>query len=117
MGRKRDKRIRVTEEEFKIFRGIQDQCKAADLDINEVKHGWIKTEASSLFFKNPNFGGGKTYEELREELIKDLKGYSPKFPKIKRTNNRSFASGFSTPLGVYQHLKCALLDSQFSPSG
>jgi len=87
MGRKRDKRIRVTEEEFKIFRGIQDQCKSADLDIKDVKHGWVKTEASSLFFKNPNFGGGKTYEELREELIRDLKEYSPKFPTIKRTKS------------------------------
>jgi hypothetical protein len=83
-NRKRSERIWVTKEEKEIFQGIQNQCKQAKLNVQDVKHGWLKTKESSLFFKNPNFGGGKTYEELRDDLIKDIKAYSPKFPKIKR---------------------------------
>lgn len=36
MGRKRKKSIRVTEEEFKIFRDIQKQCDKVDLPFNRT---------------------------------------------------------------------------------
>ena len=83
-NRARNKRIWVTTEEKEIFQGIQNQCKQANLSVQDVKHGWLKTKDSSLFFKNPKFGGGKTYEELRDDLINDIKVYAPIFPKIKR---------------------------------
>ena len=86
--RKRNNRLWVTDEEKKIFKGIQNQCEAAKLNVEDVKHGWLKTKESSLFFKNPNFGGGKSYEELRDELINELKNYSPSFPEIKRTKTK-----------------------------
>lgn len=55
MGRKRAKRIRVTEEEYKKFKQIQLQCDEADLPITHSKYGWAKTEKAKILplAKNP----------------------------------------------------------------
>ena len=111
MSRKRNIRLWVTDEEKKVFQGIQNQCKAADLNVNEVKHGWLKTKESSLFFKNPNFGGGKSYEELRDELITELKEYSPSFPEIKRTKSSNGHCLVIDPADVHIGKLCMAMET------
>ncbi len=59
---------KLTEEDFKNlnllqdekdllqeYRAIKDNSEEVGLNDDDVKHGWIKTEKASLFFKNPNF--------------------------------------------------------------
>ena len=83
-------RKRLSIEEAEIvdnFRRIQKEAEAAGLDVNSVKSGWIKSEDSSLYFKNPNY---KTPEQIGIELmgkdiVEDVKKYAPKYPKIKRS--------------------------------
>lgn len=48
------------------------------------KHGWLKTETSSIFIKNDQ-GDDMTYEDIRLDLIAEMKRYAPKYPAIKRT--------------------------------
>ena len=53
-----------------------------------VKHGWIKTEDSSLFFTNPDYKGPSTdcLEKLQSALIADIKKFSPNAKKTQRVN-------------------------------
>lgn len=89
MGRKRGKRIRVTDEEYKIFKQIQLQCDEADLPITHSKHGWAKTDKASVFWKNPFFKDPQVldYMDLRDSVIKLMDKHSPKYPKVKRDHN------------------------------
>lgn len=46
------------------------------------KHGWLKTEKTSIFVDNKE--KPVSYEDVRKDTIKEMKKYSPKYPKIKR---------------------------------
>jgi hypothetical protein len=75
-------------EEIRNFRnaGVLQSCSNLEVDPTTVKHLWMKTKEESLFVKNPLYKEQeiKDYEKLRNDLIKDLKAHSPKYPKIKR---------------------------------
>ncbi len=45
-------------------------------------HGWLKTDTASIFIRNDK--GVMSYEEIRDELVSEMKKYAPKYPKIKR---------------------------------
>ena len=84
-------RLRLKDDEFDLiqkYRRIKEESIAAGINPDDVKHGWLKTDKSSLFFKNPNF---KTEEKNKfaEDLIKELEQYSPTYPTIKhkKSNN------------------------------
>jgi len=84
--RKRNSRMYVTDEEKGIFMGIQKACDNNNVNVSDVKHGWLKDKKSSIFFKNPLFkeGSSKTYDQLRDELWKEATKYAPQYPTIKR---------------------------------
>lgn len=69
------------------LRAIDKASKDSGLDPDTVKHGWIKSEGSSLFFTNPNY---KVSEQnaFVKDLIKSLESHSPKYDKIKRTPSK-----------------------------
>lgn len=82
-------RPRLTPEEFQIIQTWRDrghlpelfeQCKAAGIDIKDVKHYWHKSEKFSIFAKNKP----QSLEDTFKPILSDLKSYSPKFKKIKR---------------------------------
>lgn len=74
-------RLKPDEQELiKQYRGIQSACTDADVNINSVSHGWLKTKNASLFFKNPPVD----LQQFRKDLIHELKQYSPAYPNIKR---------------------------------
>lgn len=83
---KKQYRLRLTKEEHDLIKGIRERCKQHNLNIEDVKHGWVKNKESSLFFKNPAFVEPEEDHllKLKESLIEDLKKYSPSFPRIKR---------------------------------
>jgi hypothetical protein len=67
------------------YRGIKKEADKSGLDIKDVKHGWIKNDNASLFFKNPNFNGVEDNQnEFTTQLLESLKEHSPNYTKIKR---------------------------------
>lgn len=82
-------RPRLSEDEYKLiqeYRGILDASEEANVNIEDIKHGWLKTDKASLFFKNPDF---KTEQEQETEKffklhLEEVKEYSPKYPTITR---------------------------------
>lgn len=51
-------------------------------DGDNWSHGWLKTENVSIFIRNKD--GVMSYEEIRDELIAEMRKYAPKYPVIKR---------------------------------
>jgi len=79
-------RKRLTEN----YDGIFDATDSLDIDNQNVKHLWVKNKQASVFVKNPNFVQSElaNINQLRDDLIKDLQQYAPKFPKLERIENK-----------------------------
>ena len=86
-------RYRITEEQWQIvlnnrnkLKGIEDSCENLQVDPTTVKHLWKKTKDESIFVKNPLFVSPveKTYFNLRDAILSDLKDFTPKFKAIQR---------------------------------
>ena len=56
------------------------------VNVDDVKHAWLKSDKASLFVKNPNFQLAKQ-NVFVERLIKELDNHSPIYKKIKRKKN------------------------------
>jgi hypothetical protein len=81
-------RYRLKSDEVQIieqYRAIKQESNSMGLDEKDVKHGWIKNKEASLFFKNPNFKveGLNEIQRIKDECIKEVKAYAPKYPTIK----------------------------------
>ena len=81
-------RFRLKQDEIEIlmqYRGIKEATDEAGVDEKDVKHGWLKTKQSSLFFKNPNFKVEELNEiqRIKNECIKEVKLYAPKYHAIE----------------------------------
>lgn len=59
---------------------LEKECTEQGINVNDVKHWWYKSKRISAFVKPQQ----KNIEDLKIELTKELKKYSPKFTKIKR---------------------------------
>ena len=84
-----NKRYRLSKDEQEIlfkYRGLKAASEQAGVDIESVKHGWLKTKEASLFFKNPlhKDDAKNKLEELCKRLIQDMQKFAPKYPTIKR---------------------------------
>jgi len=58
---------------------LAKECENVGLPIKDVKHYWFKGKHFSVFIK------GKEVDlwELKEQIVKDMQKYSPKYPVIK----------------------------------
>ena len=88
-----NRRYRLKPDEAEIlfrYRGLKEAAKDAGVDVNSVKHGWLKTKQASLFFKNPlhKDEAENKLEELSKKLVEDLKQFAPKFPKLVRKEKK-----------------------------
>lgn len=86
---------RLTQDQIKTIKefrskGVLDSCSKLQVDPTTVKHLWKKTKEESVFVKNPLYVSEleKTYLDLRDDIISDLKKYTPKFKNIKRTKSK-----------------------------
>lgn len=61
---------------------IMLEASRLGLDPDTVDHGWIKTEDASLHFRNDL--PGVRVEDLFADILKGMKGHSPKYPPVKR---------------------------------
>jgi hypothetical protein len=66
--------------------GILGSCENLKVDPTTVKHLWKKTKKESIFIKNPLFVTPleKTYFDLRDTILDDLKNFTPKYEYIHR---------------------------------
>ena len=86
-------RPRITREEFELvaqFRAIKNKANELGLDDKDVKHGWLKTNDASLFFKNPSFGNDFDVNKIDFKAL--LEG-APKLivePSKKRSHSGLF---------------------------
>jgi hypothetical protein len=82
-------RYRLKHDEVEIieqYRAIKEESNSMGLNDKDVKHGWLKSNKASFFFKNPNFNGQEDkFNEFKNQLIRDLAEYSPSYPTLTRT--------------------------------
>jgi hypothetical protein len=87
VNQKGNARYRLSEDEVNVineFRRIKTESEQANIDYKDVKHGWLKTDTSSLFFTNPEYGNKIKPEQIIKDLLKDVQKFSPKFKPLKR---------------------------------
>ena len=88
-----DDKLRIYISRFKKkmlhSKGITDVARGFNLNTSNIKHLWVKDKNSSAFVKNPGYIEPELskFEDFKEELLEDLKKYSPTFPTIKRVND------------------------------
>lgn len=80
-------RPRLTQEEFDLFKKFKEQhsaliqeCEKNGIPALNVSNYWFKSENFSMFVNNKS---EKSYFDIRDEIIEELKEYSPKYPEIK----------------------------------
>lgn len=67
----------------KELNAIYQESLSIGVPVEDIKHGWLKSDRSSMFFTNPLYKK-KDEDKFYNELIEDLQNFSPKFPVIKR---------------------------------
>ncbi len=80
-------RYRLKEDEEDIlleYRRIKEEAKENNINVNDVKHGWIKSKKSSLFFKNPLYKQEEK-DKFFDEMLKTFKKHAPNYDKIEYT--------------------------------
>ena len=71
----------------KELNAIYQESLSIGVPVEDIKHGWLKNDKSSMFFTNPLYKK-KEEDKFYNELIKDLQKFSPVFPEIKRTASK-----------------------------
>lgn len=108
-------RYRLTLDEANIvneYRRIHNEAIDNGLDPKDIKHGWIKNDKSSLFFKNPNFKGQEDKQnKFVKDLINSLKEHSPEYPKIKRTKSKDGHLLVIDPADVHVGKLCTVFET------
>lgn len=65
--------------------GLAVECETIGLPLESVKQYWYKGEHYSVNLRGDT---GPTYEDVRDEIIKDMMDYAPKYPKIERKQSK-----------------------------
>ncbi len=64
-------------------KGLLDECEQVGIPVDKVKHYWYKGKHYSINVKGE---GGVSYEEIRDELIEEMKEHAPVYPTIVRSD-------------------------------
>lgn len=108
-------RVRVYNDELEIInelRRIHNEAIDNGLNPKDVKHGWIKNDNSSLFFKNPNFEGAlDKQKEFQDKLIESLKEHSPNYKPIKRVKSKDGHLLVIDPADVHVGKLCSVFET------
>lgn len=71
----------------KELNAIYQESLSIGVPVEDIKHGWLKNDKSSMFFTNPLYKK-KEEDKFYNELVSDLQKFSPVFPEIKRTASK-----------------------------
>jgi len=80
-------RMRLTEDEHKLIvehRALEQECEEKGIPMDSVNHYWYKGKHFSLHVKNDSV----SMDSMREDIIKEMNKYSPKYNKIERTKSK-----------------------------
>jgi hypothetical protein len=86
-------RVRVYPDELQMLNELRSLWNVAlenGVNPQEVKHGWLKNDKSSLFVKNHAYKDPETtaVEKSFSELLEQFKDYSPVYPTIERKKSK-----------------------------
>jgi hypothetical protein len=59
-----------------------EKLESSGFDGDSWRSGWIKTETESIHIYNDK--GAISYDDIKEEMIEEMKKHAPKYPVIKR---------------------------------
>lgn len=90
-------RPRITQEEYEIIRGIREQCNDHNINIQNVRGGWLKNKQSSLHFKNPAF------KDSDEPKIEEL-DFTSIIPKIQPVSIQEPSRNLPDTTAVFDRL-------------
>lgn len=63
-----------------VMSGMVKECGKAGIDPDTVDHLWYKSKHYSIHSKV----SGKSYEDIRDSIVAEMKAYAPKYKKLKR---------------------------------
>jgi hypothetical protein len=63
---------------FKEHKALKENCEEVGIPIEDIKHYWYKGKHFSVFAKGKEIG----YEEIKSEIISQVKEHAPKYPNI-----------------------------------
>ena len=113
MSNKRNKnRLRLQDDEVQIieeYRGLKKVSEETGVDIDDVKHAWLKSDNASLFVKNPNFQAA-SQNNFVKGLIEQLDKHSPKYNKIKRVKSKEPHLMVIDPADIHIGKLCSRLE-------
>jgi hypothetical protein len=85
----RKRRVQLNLPPFKLTKQNADRANTfssglleSGFDGENWSHGWLKKDGMSIFIRNKD--GFVTYDDMKEELISEMKSHAPKYPKVKR---------------------------------
>jgi hypothetical protein len=61
---------------------FNEVLKEEGFDPKNWSHGWLKSDKASIFIRNEE--GIMTYDDIKEELIAEMKKHAPKYKVLKR---------------------------------
>lgn len=61
---------------------FKNELLSSGFDGDNWSHGWLKTDHASIFIRNED--GLMSYEDIREELVAEIKKHAPKYKKFPR---------------------------------
>ena len=105
-------RLRLREDEVKIieeYRGLKNAAHERGINVDDVKHAWLKSDNASLFVKNPNFQLAKQ-NLFVERLIIELDKHSPNYKEIKRTKSKDGHLMVLDPADIHIGKLCSRLE-------
>lgn len=65
---------------------LKKECESVGIPLEDVNFYWYKGEFSSIKVNTNN--PVKTYESIRDFVVEEMQQYSPKYPTIKRSENK-----------------------------
>lgn len=84
-------RPRISKKEYELVKqfreqhqALEEECKEKGIPIDAVDHYWHKGDHFSLHVKTNQ----QSYLDIREDTIKEMNKYSPKYPEIKREKTK-----------------------------
>lgn len=69
---------------YSNHQALSIECEEKGIPIESVNHYWYKGENFSIHVK----GKEVNYFDIRDDIVEDMKQYSPKYPTIKYENNK-----------------------------
>jgi len=106
-------RNRITIQLADDNQGVINACENLGVDVTTTPMLWLKSKTESIRVTNPLFikQEERLLSDLRDDLIKDLQDYIPKFPKLERIENNEGYLLVIDPADIHIGKLCSAFES------